>query len=223
MVVLKCMFHMWFEDVFLHRWLHLFIKSSVIGWQKISIHQEWAICCHVWYVYEIGIRIPFPKQYIYVTYYLHLYVTNYYTFVCKIPSYFLQCSLILLMPVSPEHNIYSYYNIWPYSTSPMDLFLLVNWPPIHIRRGFMKHASLKASRCFAMPYKEVDSQSPLGLCWSTPACRVKDWMCLFVYVWVYNAPLYRGFVKCLKASRALYTQTYTCKCELLILCDCIYK
>ena len=42
------------------------------------------------HMYEIGMIIPFSKQYRYVTSHLHLYVTNYYIFVCTI-------SLLLLI------------------------------------------------------------------------------------------------------------------------------
>ena len=34
------------------------VSISQIGSHKISITQKWVICCHVWCVYEIGMRNP---------------------------------------------------------------------------------------------------------------------------------------------------------------------
>ena len=43
--------------------------------------EEWIACSQVWYVYEIGMKVPFSKEYRYVRNHLHWYVTNYYIFV----------------------------------------------------------------------------------------------------------------------------------------------
>ena len=71
----------------------------------MSITEEWVICCHSGCVYEIDMRIPFSKQYRYVTNHLHLYVTNYYSsvqFSVELLSYCLLCVLLLSMIMSPE-------------------------------------------------------------------------------------------------------------------------
>ena len=54
------------------------INSSLIGWHKMSVTEEWVICCHMGCIYEIGMRIQFSKQYRYITIQFPLYVTNYY-------------------------------------------------------------------------------------------------------------------------------------------------
>ena len=41
-------------------------------------------------LYEIGMRMPFPKQYRCVAYHLHLYAMDYYIFASQLPS---QCAI----------------------------------------------------------------------------------------------------------------------------------
>ena len=62
------------------------------------------ICWHVWCVYEIGTKIPFSKWYRYVINHLHLYVTNYYIFVCII-------TLLLLTMCLTQCQSFLKYNI----------------------------------------------------------------------------------------------------------------
>ena len=68
------------EYVFVTKLWHSDVNSSLIGWHKMSLTQESVICCHICCVYEVGMRIPFSKQYHYVADHLHLFFTNYYIF-----------------------------------------------------------------------------------------------------------------------------------------------
>ena len=50
----------------------------------MSVTEERVICCHMWCVYEYGMRIPFSKQYRYFTNHLHVYVTSNYICICTV-------------------------------------------------------------------------------------------------------------------------------------------
>ena len=51
-----------FEHEFLPKLWYSDVNSSLIGWHKMSMNEEWVICCHMWCVYEIGRKIPFPHN-----------------------------------------------------------------------------------------------------------------------------------------------------------------
>ena len=92
------------EHVFLYRWGHSDVDSSLIGWHKMSVAHKWANCCQVWCVYEIGIRIQYSKLYgCHKS--LHLYVINYYIFStadkhsCAIPITLFVVVLVILVLV----------------------------------------------------------------------------------------------------------------------------
>ena len=46
--------------------------------------QEWVTCCHTLCLYKIDMKIPLLKEYRYVTNHLHVYVSNYYIFICTV-------------------------------------------------------------------------------------------------------------------------------------------
>ena len=113
------------EHVFPHRWWHSDVYSSLIGWHKMLITQEWVTCCQVWCVYEICTRIPFSKQYKYVTNHMHLYVTNYYIFVFTVTLLLLTKCLSFINANNSSNTTYKTLVIChQISTSPRDLFLL---------------------------------------------------------------------------------------------------
>ena len=61
-MILKASCCMNLEHVFIPRWWHFNVNSSLIGWAKKSVTRVWVICYHMWCVYEIGVRIPFPNN-----------------------------------------------------------------------------------------------------------------------------------------------------------------
>ena len=74
-------------------------------------------------LYEICMRIPFSKQYRYVTNHLHLYVTNYYIFVCRV-TLLLHSMYLSLVNVNTSSNatfttIVTCHQI---GTGPMEFF-----------------------------------------------------------------------------------------------------
>ena len=88
------------------------VNISMTGWHKMSITEEWVIHGHVWCAYEHGMRIPFSKQYRYVTNHLYSYVTNYYIFVCTLILLLLTAWHNFVSDNIPWKNkIYNYYNI----------------------------------------------------------------------------------------------------------------
>ena len=91
------------EHVYLYRWWHSDVGCSLICGHKMSASQEWVTCCQVGCVYENCMRIPFSKQYRYVTNHLHLYVTNYYIFVFTVTLLLLVVCLSLSMWRPPGH------------------------------------------------------------------------------------------------------------------------
>ena len=88
----------------------------------MSVTEEWGFFCHVVLVYAFGMRIPFPKQYRYVTNHLYLYLTNYYIFVCTFTLFLLTICLAIL-----NASIFSNMTFTPIvlfgqiSSGPMDL------------------------------------------------------------------------------------------------------
>ena len=58
-------------------------------------------------------KFCFSKQYGYFTNHLHLYVTNYYIFVCTITRLLINRSDSCECQYFLRYNIYTYCNIWP--------------------------------------------------------------------------------------------------------------
>ena len=90
----------------------------------MSVTQELFIYCQVWCVHKIGMRIPFSKEDMYVTNYLHLYVYSLLNFVFT----------VTLMLFNIYLNVVNAYISWntafaaivsfnQISTSPMVLIL----------------------------------------------------------------------------------------------------
>ena len=81
------------------------------------------ICCHVWSVYGFGKRIPYSKQYRYVTNPLDLYVTNDYIFVWIATILLLiMCLTLVITNISWNTTVVIFGHI---STGPMDLIFLL--------------------------------------------------------------------------------------------------
>ena len=90
----------------------------------MSLTHEWGICYQVWCVYEIGMRVPFSKQYRYVTNHLHLYIADYCIFLFTITLSLLTVNLSLGNANICSNTTFTTIVIChQISTGPMDLCL----------------------------------------------------------------------------------------------------
>ena len=86
-------------------------------------------------------RIPFSKQYQYITNYLHLYVTNYYIFFCTIIHLLLtMCLALFSHNISWNSTFMTVIIFGQISICPMDLFFLqVNKVVLYLQHGFFRY------------------------------------------------------------------------------------
>ena len=122
--------------MFLYRWWHLDVNSSLIGRHRMALTQEWAICCHIGHIYKIGMRISFLKQYRYVTNHVILFVTNYYIFVCIITHLLLtMCFTLVNATFSCNVTFTTIVMFGQNSTGLLDLILAVLWDTLKVTKG----------------------------------------------------------------------------------------
>ena len=107
------------EHIFLYRWWPSDVDCSLIGWHKMSVTPELVNCCQVWCLYEIGMRIPFSKQYRYVTNHLHLYITKYYIFVFALTLLLLTVFLSLVNMITSSNTFTAIVKYHQINTSPI--------------------------------------------------------------------------------------------------------
>ena len=102
------------------------VNSSLVGWHKMSSSQECIICFLILGVYEIGIRMPFLSNNIGISQTICiclLPVTK--LFSAQLPSYCLQCVVILSIPVPPEMQNFQLLYYLARSTGTMDQFFTI--------------------------------------------------------------------------------------------------
>ena len=92
-------FCMYLEHVFLYWWWHSNLSSSLIGWQNISLTQEWVY----WFVMidlcmKLIWEVHFPNSRG-MSNHLHQYVINYFNLSVQLPSYCLPFALLLSMSI----------------------------------------------------------------------------------------------------------------------------
>ena len=155
----------------------------------MSIIQKWVICWHLWCMYEIGMRIPFTKQYRYVRNRLHLGVTNYSFFFCTGILLLLNiCCYLVNASISWNTRFTTIVIFGKISTDPVNVFFLTNIGVLHkipiyrqftkpLHRGYFEYTYIYIS---FLSYRYGDAlQSSYREGLTKPPYRGASYMCSF--------------------------------------------